>query len=216
MKRTIIIGIMLLFISSAFTQEIITDSSKGKTIVVNGNGKEQKEVVCVHSVGEYVNIPAVTGGIYAQALGWGISECSFQDKSVLQLESINLLYRDHVGYKDFDQESRILIRFTDDYVSTLYRDVDSAVETSRQSLIPGNPIYITYVRFNLDKETRKRMMNPTLGIKKIRIVFTNGEIQDYNIKGNKQYKFLEQLRKSYKNAEKDNAERMNNSDDASF
>lgn len=216
MKRTIIIGIMLLFISSAFTQDIITDSSKGKTIVVNGNGKEQKEVVCVHSVGEYVNIPAVTGGIYAQALGWGISECSFQDKSVLQLESINLLYRDHVGYKDFDQESRILIRFTDDYVSTLYRDVDSAVETSRQSLIPGNPIYITYVRFNLDKETRKRMMNPTLGIKKIRIVFTNGEIQDYNIKGNKQYKFLEQLRKSYKNAEKDNAERMNNSDDASF
>ena len=61
-----------------------------------------------------------------------------------------------------------------------------------------------------------KFLNPDLGIVKIRIVFTNGNIRDYELTGKRIKKFPEELRESYQQAMKGNAQKIHNSDDSTF
>ena len=72
------------------------------------------------------------------------------------------------------------------------------------------------VFLQLDSETRTKLFNQSLGIKKVRVVFSNGDAKDYDIKGKGVMKLPEELRASYVEATQDNNMRTQNSDDSTF
>lgn len=221
-KTTILI--LCFAYSLIYSQEVIIDSNDtGKDVIVlggNENNVSKEEPTCVYSNGLCMNFPkGGLLGIYNPALGWSISQCNFSNGTSVKTESMILITTGAKTYYSFDSDSRILIRFTDESVSTMYRDMNDRVETKYENAWLGNTMahyYMSYVRFQLDKDTRAKFLNPALGIKKIRIVFANGEAIDYELKGNRVMKFPEELRESYKQASNKNQQRIQNNDDSTF
>lgn len=223
MRRNI--AITLIFISiSTFSQEIIVDSISIKrtdiTLLGGNEAKDKEDPICVYSNGSCMIFPK-SGllSLYNPALGWSIYQCTFSDGSILKEESMILITNARDTYYSFDSNSRILMRFTDESISTLHRDLKDEVENKYDNIWLGNTLmhcYFSYVRLQLDSETRTKLLNPSLGIKKIRIVFSNGNVEDYELKGKRIMKFPEELRQSYREASQKNEIRTKNSNDSNF
>ena len=123
------------------------------------------------------------------------------------------------GYYSFDADSRVLIRFTDESTSILRRDPDEIVENAYDNMWMGSSLmhfYKSYVTLQLDSETRTKFFNHSLGVKKIRIVYANGDAIDYEMKGKRIMKFPEELRESFEEASQKNDIRTKNNDDSTF
>lgn len=223
MKKYAILFMSFLLIESMKAQEVIVDSASTKEkdiIILGGNDVSiSNEPTCVYSNGTCMNINSGLSGIYCPALGWSIAMCTLSDGSTIKEESLILLHTSPSGYANFDSESRVLIRFTDNSVSTLHRDMKTPVSTNYSSMWMGNTLmkfFKTSIRLKLDTDTRSKIMNPTLGIVKVRVVYTNGNILDYELKPKRQMKYPEELRKSYFEANHSNEKRTQNSDDSTF
>ena len=224
MKQIYLMFALLIFSVNVKAQEVIIDSTstnQNDVIILDGNEQvENEEPTCVYSNGIAMNFPkAGLTGLYNPALGWSIAQCNFSDGSSIKKESLILITTNPNDYSSFDSDSRILIRFTDQSVSTLHRDLKSKVERKYDNMYMSNTLYKfykSYVRFQLDSETREKLLNPSIGIVKIRIVFTNGNVKDYELTGKRVMKFPEELRESYMQASNANKQRLNNSDDSTF
>lgn len=223
MKKYLILFMSFLFLESMNAQEVIVDSTsidEKDIIILGGNDvPTSNEPTCVVSNGTCMTVKSGLAGVYSPAIGWSIAMCTLSDGSSIKEESLILLHTSPNGYVDFDGDSRVLIRFTDNSVSTLHRDMKTPVATNYSSLWMGNSLmkfFKTSIRLKLDAETRSKIMNPALGIVKVRVVFTNGNVLDYDLKSKRQMKYSEELRKSYLEASQSNAKRAQNSDDSTF
>lgn len=225
MKQFFLMFALLCFSVNVKSQEVIIDttSTNQKEIIVLGGNeqKEKEEPTCVYSNGEAMRFPKKgLTRMYNPSLGWIIGQCKLSDGTSINKESLFLITKSPNNYDSFDADSRILIRFTDQSVSTLHRDLEFDVQKGYDNLLFTTGLFInlyrTYVVFQLDSETREKLMNPSIGITKIRIVFTNGEVKDYELKGKRRMKFPKELRESYTQASIANKIRLHNSDDSTF
>ena len=104
-------------------------------------------------------------------------------------------------YARFDETSRILVKFEDDYVIKMPILYNSLGVTNKYdnmtSGISFYQFYTTYTSYELDEKFIDRIVNKEDKIKKIRIVFANGDAIDYEI--NKKYmkKLTTGLKESY-------------------
>ena len=206
--------------TTSFAQEVLLDSTANKNDLIilggNENTKSMEDPTCVYSYGTCMNF---SKGIYTPAIGWAIGQCTYPNGTSVINESMLLITTGYENYYSFDTESRVLIRFTDESVSVLRRDLSERVENNYDNMWMGSSLmhfYRSYVSLQLDSETRAKLFNESLGIKKIRIVYANGDAVDYEMKGKRIMKFPEELRESYKEASQQNATRTKNSDDSSF
>ena len=219
MKNLTCLMLMLASILSSYAQEVLLDPTTGNDIIVlggNENLKAKEEPVCVNSLGDYVR---VYRDYWAPSLAWNIEQCTYPNGTSVKKELLTLLTVTSGDYHSFDSESRVLLRFTDESVSILRRDLNFEVErTYDNTWISGNLVDLRYsiVFLQLDSETRKKLFNQSLGIKKVRVVFSNGDAKDYDIKGKGVMKLPEELRASYVEATQDNNMRTQNSDDSTF
>lgn len=219
--RKYIFVLVVLFVAKFVNAQEIVSNDGNDVVVVGGNDVvETDEPTCVHTNGLCMNFPkAGLTGMYNPALGWSISECTYSDGKSIKYESLLLISTASDTYYSFDEDSRVLIRFTDESVATLRRDIKSPIEKKYENMWMGNSLmhfYHTYCRLNLDTETRQKLLNPALGIVKIRIVYTNGLVRDYELKGKRISKFPEELRESYQQAVAGNKARIQNNDDSTF
>ncbi len=146
------------------------------------------------SLGNFTKFPddKMYGSYYKPSLAFGQVGSSY----VLSLKVVQ-----PDMYARFDETSRILVKFEDDYViklPILYSSL--GVSKNYDNSIVGKTIvhhYITYTSYELCKEFIDRIVNKEEKIKKIRIVFANGDATDYDI--NKKYmkKLTTGLKESY-------------------
>ena len=224
MKKIVLLLVGILVTSLIYSKEVSVDSTniEEKEILILGKNKdiENNKPICVYSNGTGAKFPkGGLLGLYNPSLSWSIGQCSYTDGTIIKKESLILVTNASDTYFSFDEESRILIRFTDDSVSTLYRDIEDEITNEYSSTWFNNNLmhfYTSYVRMNLDNETRTKLLNPALGIKKIRIVFTNGNIRDFEITGKRVMKLSEEIRESYIEASQSNKIRTQNNDDSNF
>ena len=220
MKKMFCLMLTMASITLSFAQEVIVDSThNGANLIVLGGNESTKlgaEPTCVYSYGTCMNF---SKGIYTPAIGWAIGQCTFPDGTSITNESLLLITTGMDGYYSFDADSRVLIRFTDESTSILRRDPDEIVENAYDNMWMGSSLmhfYKSYVTLQLDSETRTKFFNHSLGVKKIRIVYANGDAIDYEMKGKRIMKFPEELRESFEEASQKNDIRTKNNDDSTF
>lgn len=104
------------------------------------------------------------------------------------------------NYALFDSDSRLLFKFEDEGVVKLPILFDIGITHNFDNMVSGisyYKFYTTYTSYELNEEFVDRIVNKEQKIKKIRIVFSNGEAIDYDI--NKKYmkKLTYGLKESY-------------------
>lgn len=122
-------------------------------------------------------------------------------------------------YPEFDADSRILIKFEDESVAKLpiikleSKDFDTRWDSTSNRYVER---YITYTRFDIDVDAINAITVDMKKIVKVRIVLTNGDIRDYDLKKKYQRKFIEGLLESYDGAIKKDIARKSNMLDENF
>ena len=166
------------------------------------------------STGGYVVFPdkKLMGLYYKPQLAFG---------RVNDSDIIVLLMTSPDDYASFDEDSRILIKFEDNSTVKLpiclEMDVEKDYETSwNSSLKKYSHFYQTYSCYNIDDETLKAIVEKGKKIIKIRVVRTNGDINDYDITEKYQPKLIEGLQNSYKQLNIIDKERKENIADEDF
>jgi hypothetical protein len=165
------------------------------------------------SIGSWVRFPnnALLGQSFKPQLAFAILD----DEEMIALRMIC-----PDNYATFDNESRLLIKFEDDSVTTLpiYFDVGVVKDysTDYDSTLGFIEFYITLTLYKLDSQTKEAIVEDGKKIKKIRVVETNGDINDYDINPNYQQKLIYGLQKSYKDVIAEQKQRQFNASDAGF
>lgn len=122
-------------------------------------------------------------------------------------------------YKSFDAESRVLIRFSDSTMVKLpiIEELDVVKDYDNEWIASSlTEKYITFSYYSIEAETIDKIIEDKVPIIKIRLVFTNGNIQDYDIPKNYQQKLLDGLIASRKDAISTNHVRKTNQSDDTF
>lgn len=105
-----------------------------------------------------------------------------------------LLYIDAVKYALFDQESVLLLKFVDDSIVKLpISKIDLIIKEQDNEWAP----YRTYTSFNINQDVIDKIVTKKQNIKKIRVSFTNGDLQDWDIDLKYQPKLIQGLSESY-------------------
>ena len=168
------------------------------------------------SIGNLVRFPnsSLVGRDYKPMLGFCAISTSNGEENAISLRTC-----EPYSYKLFNEESRILVRFADESVFKLQIlkefDVTKDFHTTAGN---GNVYkhYVTYTLYNVDKEFLNKVVNEKVPIIKIRLVFTNGDVTDYDIKPNYQQKLIDGLINSYADAMSKNQIRKTNKTDEDF
>ena len=122
-------------------------------------------------------------------------------------------------YHSFDTDSRVLGRFADSTIVKLPIIPEFEVQKSYNNTWVGNVLvdnYVTYSFYNIEDETIAKIVEKLIPIVKIRIVFTNGNVSDYEIKPSYQKKLTDGLIKSRIDAISQKVQRASNSTDENF
>lgn len=219
MKRSIIFLVAMLFASVLYAQYEIVGGTQviNEQIETPKSPSTENDPECVHQQGPLYNFPDEKGGlknIWKPALSWCISDCKIGETRATY-EVLRLLMVASDTYFSFDNDSRMLIRFSDGHVSTLNRNTNLKVLQIFENTSYGT-FYKTLTDFEVDDETKSRLMNPEIGVIKIRIVFTNGNKRDYDLPEKYQKKFVQHMIESYKIAKQKIEIRHQNNDDSTF
>lgn len=222
MKKILFLLAVLSFSQSYAQQTIESQDEESKNevlILANENTQTTAEdPVCVTSQGGYANLLKGSLNLYNPGLSWKITECS-TSKTSYKYETLVLDMIASDTYYKFNDESRVLMRFSDGTVATLHRRKGDRTMEKYNNCVLGGTIFHLYhavTEYDLDSDARTALLNPAIEIVKIRVVLTNGNIRDYDMSGKVGRKFLEAIRSSYQAAQKSNHIRINNSDDSSF
>lgn len=116
-----------------------------------------------------------------------------------------LFYTRDDYYASFDEESVILLKFEDETIEKLpiyqpvyvHESYDSQYDSSLKSI---SHLYTTTVRFEISPEITERIVTRNEKIVKIRVLFSNGKVKDWDIKKSYRSKLTKKLVKSYKEA----------------
>lgn len=136
------------------------------------------------------------------------------------LYSISIRCCDPHSYKWFDNDSRVLLKFADDTsvrLDIIYVNESSVVKSYDCNVdkFGTTHFYVTYTNYYIGDEVIERILSQNESIIKIRLVYGNGEADDYDISQQYQKKLMEGLIKSYKVANQSQAKkkRVLNDDD---
>lgn len=165
-----------------------------------------------YSVGEYVQVVKGLAGWYQSKLALAVK--NIDDK---QIPSMVLCSHNSLDYDMFDADSRILIKFDDDSKITLQRvPGDETGKEYHNEVLNGILYnhYYTYTSYLVEQDFLTAILQHN--ITKIRIVMSNGDIRDYDIKSNYQQTFTQKLKESYTSARKTNKVRCTNMNDDNF
>jgi len=112
-----------------------------------------------------------------------------------------LCYTSPTSYASFDEESIMLLKLGDEStvkLSIFDTEVIKDYETSWNSGTKQyNDFYKTYTLYTIDDTIVHKIVNDKEIIKKIRVSFTNGDIEDWDIDLKYQKKLTEGLSESY-------------------
>ena len=120
-----------------------------------------------------------------------------QDVTTLLVKTVNVNQ-----YNEFNDASRVLIRFADDKAFRLNKVAGSAVEKKKHTEKKGNAtisFYDTYTSYEVSPEVIEKL-EAGIAIIKVRIVFKENDSKDYDIVEGYQAKMAEDLLKSYQEA----------------
>ena len=146
------------------------------------------------SIGSYTMFPdsKLFGSAYKPQLSVG----KVNDQYILSLR-----YVSPTTYASFDAESVLLIRLGDDSMVKLpfakELDYEKKYENSYNKYTGTSHFYITYSYYLIDADVLSRIVKDKEVIKKIRVSFTNGNVQDWEINEKYQQKLTEGLVDSY-------------------
>lgn len=136
------------------------------------------------------------------------------------LYSISVRCCDPRAYKLFDNESRVLLKFADNTsvrLDIIYLNESSVIKSYDCSVdrFGTTHFYVTYTNYYISEDVIERILSRNESIIKIRLVYGNGEADDYDITEQYQQKLMEGLKKSYKEANQSQAKkkRILNDDD---
>lgn len=122
-------------------------------------------------------------------------------------------------YAQFDEDSRLLIKMENDSVFKFHIILDYGVEknfeTSYNRYIGRVDEYSTYTCYEVSDDFIK-LINDGKLIKKIRIVFTNGTVADYDIDNGYMKKLTKGLQESYIKMEEKQKQKRKNMNDEDF
>lgn len=156
------------------------------------------------SIGSYTRFPnsKLFGLYYKPQLAFG---------KVDDIYLLALCYTSPTNYVSFDKESIMLLKFGDDSTAKLHIFDENVVKDYETSWNSGtkqyNDFYRTYACFIIDDSIVQRIVNDKEVIKKIRVSFTNGDIEDWDIDTKYQKKLTEGLNESYNIVEKEDSVR---------
>lgn len=122
-------------------------------------------------------------------------------------------------YNMFDADSRVLMRFADSTVVTLPIIEELDIEKVYDPQWVGSSLidqYVTYSFYSIKEDTIYKIVVDKIPIVKIRLVFTNGDISDYDIPKHYQKKLVDGLISSRNQAFTTNKVRKSNMTDESF
>lgn len=122
------------------------------------------------------------------------------------------------NYNEFNNESRILLRFADDKAIRLNKVAGSAVEKKKHSEKKGNATisyYDTFTSYEVTPEVIEKL-EAGIAIIKVRIVFKENEHKDYEIVEGYQAKMAADLLKSYQEAALKNKKAHSDTSDDDF
>lgn len=122
------------------------------------------------------------------------------------------------AYKEFNDASRVLVRFADGTAIRLNRVAGSNVEKKKHSEKKGNAtisFYETYTTYEVTPEVIEKL-EAGIAIIKVRIVFKENESKDYDIAEGYQAKMAADLLKSYQEAAQKNKKANSDTSDDDF
>ena len=157
------------------------------------------------SFGSYTMFPnnKLWGSAYKPQLAFGKQD----DQYLLVLKCTS-----PTDYASFDGESLMLLRLGNDSLVRLQILSEEAVVKDYQtswnsSLKRYDHFYCTYTCFVIDNKLVDLIVNNNEVIKKIRVSYTNGDVQDWDIDEKYQPKLTKGLKKSYEKVESQDAVR---------
>ena len=136
-----------------------------------------------------------------------------QDITTLLVQTVDVN-----GYKEFTDESRVLIRFSDNQAVRLNRVPGSEIAKRKYSKKNGTATisyYETVTQYEVTPEVIEKL-EAGIAIIKVRIVFKANESKDYEIAEGYQAKMAEDLLKSYREAEQNNRKANSDLSDEDF
>ncbi len=116
-------------------------------------------------------------------------------------------------YASYDENSRILLKFGDDDVVKLpmLRELDVIKDYSNEFVASTLvEYYMTATHYEVPDDVLDRIVKQKKKITKIRIVFSNGDVADYDIPEKYQPKLISGLNNSYNNVLNEDAQRKKN------
>ena len=147
------------------------------------------------SIGSYTRFPndKLFGLLWKPQLAFG---------KVNDVYLLALCYTSPTKYASFDNESILLLKFGDDSTVKLHLIDENTVKKDHETSWNAATkqyydIYKTYACFIIDNSTVQRIVNDKEVIKKIRVLFTNGDIEDWDIDAKYQKKLTAGLNESY-------------------
>ena len=129
---------------------------------------------------------------------------------------ISLSYTSPKTYASFDEKSILLMRLDNDSVIRLplAKELDVSEKYDNINTQYGIcHLYITYTYYYINDETLDVLVKSDATIKKIRVSFTNGDVEDWEIKDNYRAKLKKGLLKSFQQVESQDAIRKEKIDD---
>ena len=136
-----------------------------------------------------------------------------EDVTTMLVKTVNVN-----NYNEFNDESRVLLRFADDAAIRLNKVAGSAVEKNKHSEKKGNAtisFYDTFTSYEVTPEVLEKL-EAGIGIVKVRIVFKANEHKDYEIAEGYQAKLAADLYKSYQEAALKNKKAHSDTSDDDF
>ena len=165
------------------------------------------------SVGKYTKFPnnKLGGNTWKPALAF--ARDGSKDMLVLYVNQ-------NSDYAQFDAESRLLVKFENDSTYKLPILMEYGVEKDYDSSYNKFSGVVTesstYTCYDVTKDFVNSIINDGVLIKKIRIVFTNGTVADYDIDKGYMKKLTKGLQESYKKMEKKQEQQQKNMNDEDF
>ncbi len=163
--------------------------------------------------GKFIHVDATVNKNLKPQLAFSQKKAEGQDVTTLLVQTVNVN-----GFNEFNDASRVLMRFTDGKMVRLNRVAGSAVATRKYSKKNGTATisyYETVTEYEVLPEVIEALEAGT-AIIKVRIVFKENESKDYDIAEGYQPKMAADLLKSYQEAVSKNQKANSDMSDEDF
>lgn len=146
-------------------------------------------------------------------IAFSVDRVNGEDVTTMLVKTVNVN-----AYNEFNDESRILLRFADDKAIRLNKVPGSAVEKKKHTEKKATATityYDTYTSYEVTPEVLEKL-EAGIAIIKVRVVFKENEHKDYDIVDGYQAKMAADLYKSYEEAALKNKKAHSDTSDDDF